>query len=116
MKKIRSHIVGVDSGDEVLFSDFEDGGEMWTGSGHRERSRRIEFSEKFLNPPTVQVSISLWDMDAGSVLRAEIRAEEITSEGFDIVYRTWGDSKIARARVAWTAIGELGDDDLWDVV
>jgi hypothetical protein len=33
MRKLRSLIVGVDSGNEVLFEDFEDGGEMWTGRG-----------------------------------------------------------------------------------
>ena len=75
MKKLRSLIVGIDSGDEVLFEDFEGGGEMWTGRGQRERRRRIKFSEKYLSVPNVQLSISLWDMDAGSVLRVDVTAE-----------------------------------------
>jgi len=115
MKKLRSLIVGVDSGDEVLFEDFEDGGEMWTGRGQRERRRRIKFSEKYLSQPTVQLSISLWDMDAGSVLRADVVAEAVTEKGFDMVFRTWGDTKVARVRIAWTALGELEDSDAWDV-
>lgn len=115
MKKLRSLIVGVDSGDEVLFEDFEDGGEMWTGRGQRERRRRIKFSEKYLSEPTVQLSISLWDMDAGSVLRADVKAEAVTEDGFDMVFRTWGDTKVARVRIAWTAFGELEDSDTWDV-
>lgn len=115
MKKLRAAIVGIDCGDEVLFEDFEDGGDMWTGRGQRERRRRISFSEPFGSAPTVQLSISLWDMDAGTVLRADIGAETITEKGFDIVFRTWGDTRVARIRVAWTAIGELDDPDAWDV-
>lgn len=115
MKKLRSSIVGVDNGDEVLFQDFEDGGEMWTGRGQRERRRRIKFSEKFRSQPVVQLSISLWDMDAGSVMRADVTAEAVTKTGFDMVFRTWGDTKVARVRIAWTAFGELDDGELWDV-
>jgi len=115
MKKLRSSIIGVDSGDEVLFQDFEDGGEMWTGRGQRERRRRIKFSEKYLFVPTVQLSMSMWDMDAGSVLRCDVSAEDVTEDGFDMVFRTWGDTKVARVRIAWTSIGELADDDAWDV-
>ena len=115
MKKLRSSIVGIDNGDEVLFEDFEDGGEMWTGRGQRERRRRINFSEKYQSRPTVHLSISLWDMDAGTVLRADVSAEAVTEKGFDMVFRTWGDTKVARARIAWTAIGELDDDSVWDI-
>lgn len=115
MKKLRSSIVGVDNGDEVLFEDFEDGGEMWTGRGQRERRRRIKFSEAFRSRPTVQLSISLWDVDAGSVLRADVSAESVTGDGFDMVFRTWGDTRVARVRIAWTAFGEIDDADAWDV-
>lgn len=115
MKKLRSSIVGVDSGDEILFEDFEDGGEMWTGRGQRERRRRIKFSEQYIRTPTVQLSISLWDVDAGTVLRADLTAEAVTEKGFDMVFRTWGDTRVARVRVAWTALGELGDEDMWTV-
>ncbi len=115
MKKLRSLIVGIDNGDELLFEDFEDGGEMWTGRGQRERRRRIKFKERYASVPTVQLSISLWDMDAGSVLRADVVAEAVTEKGFDMVFRTWGDTRVARARIAWMAIGELEDSDVWDV-
>lgn len=115
MKKLRSLIVGVDSGDEVLFEDFRDGGEMWTGRGQRERRRRIKFSERYLTVPNVQLSISLWDMDAGTVLRADVSAEAVTENGFDMVFRTWGDTRVARARISWTALGEIEDADTWDV-
>jgi hypothetical protein len=115
MKKLRSHTVGVDSGDMVLFSDYEDGGDMWTGRGQRERRRRIRFSEKFKSEPTVQLSPSLWDLDARTIMRADISTEAVTRSGFDMVFRTWGDTKIARMRIAWTAIGEISELDDWDV-
>ncbi|QUJ75535.1 H-type lectin domain-containing protein [Sulfitobacter albidus] len=115
MKKLRASIVGIDSGDEVLFEDFEDGGEMWTGRGQRERRRRIKFSESYLFPPTVHLTISLWDMDAGAILRADVTAESVTEKSFDMVFRTWGDTRIARTRIAWMSVGELEDPDAWDV-
>jgi hypothetical protein len=116
MKKLRSHTVGIDSGDVILFSDYEDGGEMWTGRGQRERRRHIKFSEKYKVPPTVQLSPSLWDLDATTIMRADIEAESVTKAGFDMVFRTWGDTRIARIRIAWMAIGEMSELDDWDVM
>jgi len=113
MKRLRNHLIGIDQGDTVLFSDFEDGGEMWTGRGQRERRRRISFSEPFRTLPAVHVSISMWDVDNETPLRADISAEVITAQGFDLVFRTWGDTRVARVRVAWLAMGELSQQDEW---
>ena len=115
MKELRGNRIGIDQGDLVLFSDFEDNGEMWTGCGQRERRRRIKFSEVYSEPPVVQLSLSLWDMDAATVLRADLSAEAVTTDGFDMVFRTWGDTRVARVRVAWMALGQLQSDDEWDV-
>jgi len=49
MKRFSNHLIGIDQGDMVLFADFEDGGEMWTGTGPRERRRAVRFSETFRN-------------------------------------------------------------------
>ena len=116
MKRLSSHTVGVDNGDVILFTDYEDGGEMWTGRGQRERRRRINFSESYNKPPAVQLSISLWDVDGATSLRADVQAEAVTKSGFDMVFRTWGDTRVARVRIAWTSIGELRADDDWDVI
>ena len=110
---MRNHLIGVDQGDLVLFSDFESGGEMWTGRGERERRKRITFAELFRHPPVVQVGLAMWDMDASSVLRGDLVAETVTEDGFDCVFRTWGDSRIARLRVNWLAFGELHQADDW---
>jgi hypothetical protein len=116
MKRLRSHLIGIDQGDTLLFSDFQNNGEMWTGRGQRERCGRIKFSEAFRFPPTVQTSVSLWDMDAATVIRADVSAKSVTEDGFDLVFGTWGDSSIARVRIGWIAMGELSDDEDWDVV
>ncbi|MAC81817.1 MAG: hypothetical protein CML66_27615 [Rhodobacteraceae bacterium] len=113
MKKLRNHLVGIDQGEINLFADFQDGGEMWTGFGPRERRRRVNFSSAFRAPPSVQVSVSLWDVDTAAHMRADLAAEDITADGCDVVFRTWGDSRVARIRIAWTAIGELPHDDDW---
>ncbi len=115
MKRIRNHLVGVDQGSSVLFSDFEHDGEMWTGEGPRMHREAVEFSEAFRTVPVVQVTLSMWDMDQKSNQRADITAEKVTETGFEIVFRTWGDTKVARVRADWIAIGDLRHEDEWDL-
>ncbi len=115
MKKFCTHPIGIDQGESVLFSDFADGGEMWTGEGARERRTAIRFKEPFRSSPIVQIGVALWDVDTSSALRAEVQAQDVTSEGFTAVFRTWSDTRIARIRVAWTAIGEVAHEDDWDI-
>lgn len=115
MKKLTGSLVGVDQGNEEIFSEFASGGDMWTGTGARERRKRITFRDGFRLPPAVHVSLALWDMDSGANVRADLAAEKITTEGFDMVFRTWSDTRVARVRMAWIAIGEIESDDVWDV-
>lgn len=115
MQRLRTNLVGVDQGGVVLFSDFEDGGEMWTGRGAREALTTILYNGVFLNPPTVSVNISMWDMDQETNIRADVSTAQITREGFQIIFKTWGDTRIARVRATWTAIGEVKSEEDWDV-
>ena len=115
MQRLRTNLVGVDQGSVVLFSDFEDGGEMWTGRGAREALTTILYNGVFLNPPTVSVNISMWDMDQETNIRADVSTAQITREGFQIIFKTWGDTRIARVRSTWTAIGEVKSEEDWDV-
>lgn len=108
-------VVGVDQGSRILFSDFAHDGAMWTGAGPREVRQPQAFSLPFQAAPAVIVSISMWDIDHLTNSRVDIAAEAITATGFGIVFRTWGDTRIARIRADWTAIGPLPDDDAWDV-
>lgn len=99
----------------MMFSDFADDGPMWTGSGPRESRQSVTFAEPFAAAPAVMVTISMWDADRRTNLRADIAAENVTEAGFDLVFRTWNDTRIARIRADWTAIGALRDDELWDL-
>lgn len=88
---------------------------MWTGSGPRDLRKTVEFTEKFHSVPVVHISLSMWDMDQKTNMRAQISAEDVTAEGFTILFQTWGDTRIARVRASWLVIGELSDEDDWDV-
>lgn len=112
---MRNHLIGVDHGDVVMFSDFEHDGVMWTGEGARQTRAHVEFSESFRDKPIVQVNLSMWDISSDANTRVDVQAEDITPDGFAIVFRTWGDTKIARVRVAWHAIGELRQSDEWEL-
>lgn len=115
MQRIDTQQIGFEQQSILLFSDFQDGGAMWTGKGPREMRRVIEFSETFSAPPAVTVGLSMLDIDKGSNHRVDISAELVSETGFVIVFRTWGDTRVARVRADWLAIGALRHDDDWDV-
>lgn len=116
MKRISPGAIGIQQGSRVLFSDYADGGVMWTGQGDRESRHVITFPEAFIDAPVVMVAISMWDTDHKHNARAELVAEKITETNFHLVFRTWGDTRVARIRADWTAMGAVRDDNDWDVV
>lgn len=115
MWKIRTHRMGIDQGSRLLFSDFKHDGKMWTGDGDREFRAAIAFSEPFVTAPAVKVGLSMWDVDHRTNQRMDITADNVTATGFEMVFRTWGDSRIARVRADWIAIGEVAHDDDWEL-
>ena len=115
MKRVASHLIGSDQGELMLFSDYENDGEMWTGTGERERVLPVTFSQAYRNLPVVHCAMSLLDLATGPSIRADVGTRDITETGFSIVFRTWEDSRVARIRVAWMAIGELSDDEEWEL-
>lgn len=98
-----------------MFSDYENNGRMWSGSGTRQRKKTIVFSEPFTEPPAVHVSMSLWDVDKETNTRADVQAKNISTTGFDLIFRTWGDTRVARVRLSWLAMGALIDEEAWDL-
>ncbi len=115
MRRFKSHSIGVDQGSRVLFSDYIDGGPMWTGDGPREFRFEEKFSEPYVSAPIIHISMSMWDSDHKTNQRVDISADEITETGFTIVFKTWGDSRVARVRASWTATGELPHEDDWQL-
>ena len=116
VKRIATASIGIQQGNRVMFTDFIDGGPMWTGEGSRESRHIVQFKEPFRTPPALQVSISMWDTDHKHNARAELVAERITAKDFHLVFRTWGDTRVARIRADWTAIGAVRDEEDWDVM
>lgn len=108
--------IGIEQGSKILFSDYAHDGAMWTGSGPREVRHAQDFKEHFTEAPVVTVSVSMWDIAHQTNSRVDITAENITARGFVIVFRTWADTRIARIRADWMAIGRTRDEDDWDVV
>ncbi len=115
MRHVAGHSLGIDQGSVVLFSDHEDGGPMWTGAGPRAVRRRIDFGDAFRAPPVVHVGLTMWDMDGDVNARCDLAAEAVEATGFTLVIRTWGDSRIARVRADWLALGEVWAADDWRI-
>ena len=57
MKLISSNKIGIQIVTFTMFSDFDKAGEMWVGTGPRERHKRATFREKFISPPSVTLNI-----------------------------------------------------------
>lgn len=115
MQRLTSNHIGITQGSRVLFSDFIDDGPMWTGTGPREHRFEVEFDETYAAVPNVMVSISMWDSDQKTNQRMDITAENISEASFDLVFRTWGDSRVARVRANWMVIGPLPNEDDWQL-
>ena len=115
MRRIGSHLLGVEQGEVLLFSDFDSDGPMWKAKGPRWTRHQVAFGEAFREVPTVRVWLTMWDIAHGTTARVDIAAEEIDCNRFTLVFHTWGDTRIARARAGWLALGPLRDDDAWEV-
>jgi hypothetical protein len=53
----------------------------------------------------------MWDISNVANARADVSFENVTHEGFDIVFRTWGDTRVARVRAAGVSVGQIRSDD-----
>ena len=115
MRRIRAHLLGVEQGEVVLFSDFDSNGPMWTGDGARQVRQVVTFAEPYLDVPSVRVWLTMWYIAHTATSRVDIAAWDVQRESFSIVFRTWGDTKVARVRAGWLALGPMRDDDDWDV-
>ncbi|KFE34420.1 H-type lectin domain-containing protein [Thioclava atlantica] len=116
MITVESHRLGMQQGSLVLFSDFQDGGEMWDGEGPRALRKPVRFAEGFRSAPMVHVSLSMWDLDCNHNGRMDVAAEKVTPEGFEIVFKTWGDTRVARVRADWIALGGVSHEDDWEIL
>jgi hypothetical protein len=75
------------------------------GSGERTYTTAVRFDKPFQVPPKVSLALSGQDVDATKNNRIQVRATDITVDGFNLVYITWWDSIIYSIWTTWTAIG-----------
>lgn len=115
MRRFGSHLLGLDQGELQIFTHFNSGGPMWTGKGGREVRERVTFSAPFHEVPAVIIAIAMLDSDHTANLRVDVRAENIGLRGFDAVLRSWGDTRLAQARLSWTALGEMKHEEDWQL-
>mgnify|MGYP000013369293 FL=1 len=113
MRRFSHFAVGITSGDTEIFSAFDSGGPMWTGHGARVERCAVAFEHPFVEPPVVHASLSMWDIDCGSNQRARLQVADVTTDGFELHFHTWGDTKVARIRASWMAIGPVPYEDDW---
>ena len=64
---------------------------------------------------SLTVSLSLWDIHHATNFRADLSADGVRESKFDVVFRTWGDTRIARMRADWMALGPVEHADNWNV-
>ena len=77
---------------------------LLTGTGDRAHRLAIKFPQPFQRPPTVQVSLTLFDIINTANARLEVTAEEVTTAGFTAVIKTWADGQVYHANIGWLAI------------
>ncbi len=74
-------------------------------SGIRTTTRAVTFASEFADTPTVTVAVSHLDCVADRNTRISVYTESVTTSGFSIVYKTWGDSRVYGVTASWIAHG-----------
>ncbi len=92
---------------DELFNHVDDGLPMWAGEGDREVVVEILFQTAFLKIPAIVLNVVGIDSAHDQNLRYAVNPINITTKGFSIQFKTWGDTHIARASVSWQATGQV---------
>ena len=69
------------------------------------RTVRITFPRPYASPPQVVTALSTIDANHDYNLRFDVRAANITSTSFDLVFYTWSDTHIFSITGSWMAYG-----------
>jgi len=70
-------------------------------------SYRVQFDTPFSNIPVVQVGLSGFDIDNRDSARISVLTDAITAETFNIVIKTWRNTRIYSAEISWIALGQV---------
>lgn len=77
------------------------------GRQQTERVKEIRFpAPGFSEEPEVSVSLRKIDMTGkANIHRLEVHPREITKDGFNLVFKTWLESRVYAATATWIAVG-----------
>ena len=65
----------------------------------------VLFNQAFRSGPVVHVGLAGLDVSNHDSARLKVRAENISTQGFDVVIETWLNSKVWSVDVSWLAVG-----------
>ena len=88
-----------------LFDHVEQSGPMWDGDGDRAIRGRFVFTKAFVRTPLVTAYIVGLDSDHSTNLRYWLNVTDVGPLAFTLEFKTWGNTRIARAGVSWSAVG-----------
>lgn len=89
-----------------LFNHVDEGLPMWANDGDRAVRQEVTFVTPFEAPPNITMGLTGVDAAHDQNLRFRLQALDVTATGFMIEFATWSDTHIARASLAWQAIGK----------
>ncbi|RVT86537.1 hypothetical protein DXV76_00110 [Rhodobacteraceae bacterium CCMM004] len=115
MQIVITGALGILQGREWMFSDFEEQGPMWRGAGVRRVTRVVAFDPPFAAAPAVHAGMGMWDTDQSTNGRGDIIVEDVTAESFSLAFQIWDDTRVARVRIDWIALGPVPDPEAWQV-
>ena len=79
---------------------------MANGRNVREFSQPILFDQPFRRRPTLVVALQRMDVINQANARLLVKTSAVSTTGFTLTLRTWGDTQIWTAGASWIAYGE----------
>ena len=71
--------------------------------------------DTYCDSDRIGILISTLEDAEGAATVALRQSEKLSEAGFDAVFRTWLDTRVARVRISWIAVGTVSSEDDWDV-
>ena len=79
---------------------------LYESTGPRLTEYTVPFGYTFKEPPAVHVGIMGMEILKEGNHRYNVQVQEVNKDGFRIMYKTWGDTKVCFIKAAWLAIGQ----------
>jgi hypothetical protein len=78
------------------------------GGGWRKASVSVVFPQPFKRQPVVMVALKRIDLGdfKSNIHRVGVKAENVTSQGFQLYFETWYESLVFETVVSWIAVSQ----------